>query len=616
MKLTSFVRSFAFAALLGSTITMMVSCKDDDENQAGNTLGTITGKVTSEETNDPIEGVTVTVSGGTGGTATTDSDGKYTVANVSIETHSVAFSKTGWALATITVAASKFNADGVATINATLKNASAKITGRVLDGEHSNAALEGVTVSVGAAGSATSSETGEYTIENLAIEDYTVTFTKEGYPSTTLDVARTTFVDGVATLEDVVMGGAELLRGKTATDLANADKWYYNEYRGGGNAEAYPHWDWACDYMCALDFVGAWAEQWEGTTLQIRNDADAGEQSNPADLEVFDSYVYGSKKITNDNKMLTVSVRTHGSAANPTPTIFGVQVVDLSSAAPAAVKIGQNVEYDSDDYTHFDFDLSEYVGKEVVIAIGTYRAETGDYWRQLVLRRIAFAPQKMEGWSWQSGTDPAGLEGWALPMEVVRSTMPHTKKSFTGRSPYTASRNVHMTDGYPFAYRSWRDIAHIGFEWSFVPLAKDPEPTPNEGYIIKTNGNVGVNTTVPQAYFYAKFAIAAGNNQLTLKGRNFGSNYTYFKLTAIKEDGTVTHLEPASNTAEDASAAENGCWKFKHGSGSADDPESYASFVYDLSQLNGNNVVLCLGVFKGGTDTNENKLAIYSIDLQ
>ena len=54
---------------------------------------------------------------------------------------------------------------------------------------------------------------------------------------------------------------------------------------------------------------------------------------------------------------------------------------------------------------------------------------------------------------------------------------------------------------------------------------------------------------------YAKFAIASGNNKLTIKTRSFGSNYTYFKLTAIKEDGTVTYISPSSNTATAASAA-------------------------------------------------------------
>jgi hypothetical protein len=84
------------------------------------------------------------------------------------------------------------------------------------------------------------------------------------------------------------MGSEELLRGMTADDLTAAGKWYFNEYRGGRNADAYPHWDWACDYMSTLDFWGAWQEQNEGTTLQIRNNDE--HRANPADLSVFDSY--------------------------------------------------------------------------------------------------------------------------------------------------------------------------------------------------------------------------------------------------------------------------------------------------------------------------------------
>ena len=49
------------------------------------------------------------------------------------------------------------------------------------------------------------------------------------------------FVDGIATT-DVRMGGTEILRGLTIDDLKAAEKWYYNEYRGGRNAESYPHW--------------------------------------------------------------------------------------------------------------------------------------------------------------------------------------------------------------------------------------------------------------------------------------------------------------------------------------------------------------------------------------
>jgi hypothetical protein len=550
---------------------------------------------------------------GIDGTVATGSDGKYTVGNVTLENHSVTFSKTGWLSTSVTIAASKFNADKVATVNVTLQNASAKIQGTVTDATNNNAPLSGVIVNVGSAGSDTTGSDGKYAIENLIADSYTATFSKNGYPAVERVIAPGNFVDGVATV-DVKMGSPELLRGKTYFELIEADKWYYNEYRGGSNADAYPHWDWACDYMCALSFEGDWEEQREGTTLRIRNDAD--NQSNPANLDVFDSYVYGSKKITADNKILSLRLRTHD-ADEAAPAYFGVQVVDLSAAEPAAVKVGENKTHGSGDYTDYEFDLSAYVGKEVVIAIGTYRAATGDYWKQLVLRAIRFAGSKAEGASWLPGTEVAGLENWKLPMEVVRSTMPNPNRTFTGISSGSAKSEVNMTTGYPAVYRSWRESHHIGYEWAFVPLSKDPEVTPSEGYLIKTRGSgTLVNTEVPEAYYYVKFAIAAGSNQLTLKTRNFGSNYTFFKVTAIKEDGTVTHLAPASNIAREALAAENGCWKFKHDAGGRDNPEEYASFVYNLSQFNGSNVVLCFGVYKGEDNGDESKLVFYSVALE
>src|SRR5690606_11988005 len=151
-----------------------------------------------------------------------------------------------------------------------------------------------------------------------------------------------------------------------------------------------------------------------------------------------------------------------------------------------------------------------------------------------------------------------------------------------GLSPVSGDR-----DNYVDAYRSWRTVGHVGAEWHFVPLKKDPEVFPSEGFILKTRNTPEESTTVPEAYLYAKFAIASGSDQLTFTTRNFGSNYTYFKLTAIDDDGNVTHVEPTSNTAQEASAATDGCWKFKHGDGGANNPEGYAAFVYDLSAFDG-----------------------------
>jgi len=601
MKQTKFLRNLLISAVLGTLVFITGSCEKDDD--VDKNFGTVTGVVT-DGLGMPVPDVNITVSG-IEGAVTSGADGTYEVKNVSIETHTITFAKDGYQTTTATITASKFGADKVATVNISLVDAPARIIGTIVDARNGNAPLEGVMVSVSENETAISGADGKYEIKNLPVSDYTVTFSKTDYATLTKAVKAADFVDNTVTL-DVRMGGVELLPGLIVEDLQNADKWYYNEYRGGRNGDAYPHWDWSTDYMCALDLRGAWEEQNEGTTLQIRNTG--SEQNNPADLDHFDSFIFGSKKITADNKILSLRVRTHDADA-ASPAYFGVQVVDLSAANPTAVKIGETKTYGSSDYADFDFDLSAYVGKEVIIAVGIYRAQTGDYWKQLVLRSIRFASTKVEGTNWLPGTEV--INNWKLTQEMVRSTMVQTKKSLTGISPVSGNR-----DNYVNGYRSWRTVNHVAKEWEFVPLNKDPEVFPSEGYLIKTRGNTAVETQVPESYLYAKFAIASGNNRLTLKTRNFGSNYTFFKVTVIKEDGTVAHIAPSSNTAQEASAAADGCWKFKHANGTADNPDGYASFVYDLSQFNGNNVVVAIGVYKGeSTNTDENKLVLYNISL-
>lgn len=599
MKRSKFLQLILVGVVLCSFVFITGSCtKDEIETD----LGTVTGIVT-DELGMPIVNVNVSISG-VAETTTSGSDGKYVINNVSIKAHSIKFAKDGYQTTSATITTSKFNSDKVATINISLVSAPAIITGTVVDARNNNTPLAGVKVSVNDNDTAMTDADGKYTIKNLPVANYTVTLYKADYAVVTRTVNMDGFVDNVATL-DVRMGGTELLPGLIVEDLQNADKWYYNEYRGGRNGDAYPHWDWSTDYMCALDFRGAWEEQNEGTTLQIHNTG--VEQNNPANVDDFDSFVFGSKKITADNSILSLRVRTHNADAI-SPAYFGVQVVDLSVANPSAVKIGETKTHGSDDYADYTFDLSAYTGKEVIIAIGIYRAETGDYWKQLVLRSIRFANTKVESTNWLPGTEV--INNWHLTKEMVRSTMVQTKKSFTGISPVSGNR-----DNYYDGYRSWRTVNFIANEWNFVPLNKDPEVFPSEGYLIKTRGNTAVDTNVPESYLYAKFAIASGNNRLTLKTRTFGANYTFFKLTVIKEDGTYSYLAPTSNTALDASAAADGCWKMIHAAGSAADPDSYASFVYDLSQFNGTSVVVALSVHKGESNTDENKLAIYSVDL-
>lgn len=614
MKQAKKLRVFGLMTMLISMVFMVSSCSDDDTDGGALSYGKVTGVVT-DDLSSPLEGVTVQVDGSgitatpDGPQATTNAQGVYTLENISIGTHIITFTKADYQTVSVTVVAGKFNEERVAEVSLKMEYAAAKIKGKVTDAGKGNAPLEGVTVSISSTQTATTGSDGTFEIGNLPLADYTVTFTKEGYASIVKKVSMADFVDGIATT-DVRMGGTEILRGLTIDDLKAAEKWYYNEYRGGRNADAYPHWDWACDYMCTLDFRGNWEEQNEGTTLRIRNDE--GDRSNPADMEMFDSFVFGSKLITEDNYMMSLRIRTHN-ADEAAPAYYGVQVVDLAAAEPKAELIGGVRTYASGDYGDVPVDLSAYIGKEVIIAIGTFRAQTGDYWKQLVLRRISFAKEVAKDWGWLPGTEVVDLAGWKMTEEMVRSTMPHVKSQFTGLNPVDGNR-----DNYVDAYRAWREVGHICAEWSYMPLFKDPEVFPSEGYLIKTRGGgTPVNTLVPESYFYAKFSITSGCNKMTFKTRNFsGTNATFFKVTAIRMDGTVEHLAPVSNTANFAEAAADGCWKFIHEGGSKGEPDAYADFVYDLSRFDGEDVMLTIGIFKGEDNGDENKLVLRGITME
>lgn len=617
MRLNRLLRTCAFAALLGGLTVSVSSCKDDDtKGDAKKTIGEVTGIVTDDE-GRPLGGVEVEIADidvtqtTATATTTTSEEGLYTLSNVLVDSHMITCRKASYQTTSVTLKPQKFNAEGKATVNVEMRYAAAKITGTIIDARNEGAPLSGVKVTISDTQTALSDAQGKYEIGNLPLDAYELTFTLKDYATVTKKIGRDAFENNEAVV-DVIMGSPEVLRGKTAYDLKDADKWYYSEYRGGGNAEAYPHWDWACDYMAALDFVGNWEEQNEGTTLRIRNDE--ADRKNPVDTDVFDSYVYGSKMITEDNKVMTLQIRTHD-ADSENPAVFGVQVIDLAAAEPAAVKIGDNLSYGSGSYKSFSFDLGDYVGKEVVIAIGIYRAKTGDYWKQLVLRRIAFSNEPIDGWNYITGTAINNeLADWKLTMEMVRSTMPQVNKSFSGITVCEGNKDK---GNRQVAYQSWRDNDHIAGEWSFVPRVKDPEVFANEGYIIKTRGGgTPVNTTEPEAYLYAKFSIAEGANSMTLRCRNFSGDATFFKLTAIEENGTVTHMQPASNTAASAQAAADGCWKFVHQDGGPGNPDKYAQFVYDLSAFNGRNVLLVLGVYKGESNGTESKVCIHSVDLK
>lgn len=574
-----------------------ISCSgDEDSNTTNLGNGDVSGIVTDDK-NAPLEGVTVTVNDADISDIT-DASGSYNLKGLPIGKHILTFSRTDYQTVSCTLTSKQFY-EGTANISTSLRYAAAKITGKVLDAQNGKKPLEGASVSIGGEPVLTNSD-GIFIISQLPLDNYTVTITYNDYNPQTRDIKGDDFVDGVAQLSDILMGGEEILPGLTLGDLKECTPWMYNEYRGGRNADNYPQFDWSVDYMCTLDMVGNWEEQNEGTTMRVN-------ESNGVDLDNLNSFIYGRKHITEDNKIMTVFARTHQG-----PAIWNVVVVDLSEAKPQAKKLGENISFQDGNYKNFVFDLSAYVGKDIAIAIGTYYS--GE-WVQLVLRRISFAPSATNGLAWLPGTPiNEALEDLHLTQEMVRGTMPNVLKSFTGITTYDGRKD---RDEYVWAYRDWNKTGHVAAYWGMTSITKDCDVFTNEGYTIKTRGGNGiVSTSKAESYLYSKFAIDDNNKNLTLRARNFGDHPTYYKLIAITDDMNVKYLQPTKESkVDELTEGPDGTIKFNHKNGDTGHPENYGKFVFDLSQYKGKNVTLVLAVYKGEENGDENKVTIYSIDL-
>lgn len=630
MKALKRISALALAALvLGTAFS---SCKKNNEEPAIET-GTVSGTVTSN-VGTPIADVTVSIAD-LNKTATTDAFGAYKLEDVTIAKHSVTFKKSGFADASVSISEKSFVNNVASKIDAVMEVACAVITGKTLDAKNQDAPLAGVTVTLNGTKKVETGADGTYRFEDLTIDDYTLSYTKAGCVPVEKKVEKAAFTgDFVVTMEDVKIGSKELLRGLTLEDIkATANAFYYNEYRGGKNGDDYPHFDWSSDYLYTITSMSGWIEeQNEGTTIQIRNSENDGDWNNPADLDVFDSYIYGKKLITADNAKMYLKVRTHG-ADDADPVNFGVMVIDPTDADPEAVRIGEIRQYGNDGYTtgneydrhDFEFDLTPYIGKEIYFAIGTYRARSGDYWKQLVIRRIVFAKECPSDWGWCPGEELTNLgTNWHMTKEIVRSTMPVTElDEFTGISIMGKGEDENHPSMYRDAYHSWREQNHFAAYWACMPVHKDAEPFAGEGFVIKTNGGgTPVTLDEPQAYFYSKLPINS-KKTLYMKIRNFSIEHpTYFKVVAISEDCEVKFLEPTVHTVGNghennfAESLGNGAWKFINEGGSQDEPELYANFEYDMSEYSGKNVIIALAVFKGDDNGDENKLSIHSIGLK
>ena len=171
MKQLKKLKVFGLMAMLISMVIMASSCSDDDTGGRALSYGKVTGVVT-DDLSSPLEGVTVLVDGSgitaapDGPQTTTNSQGVYTLENISIGTHIITFTKADYQTVSVTVVAGKFNEEQVAEVSPKMEYAAAKIKGKVVDAGKGNTPLEGVTVSISSTQTATTGSDGTFEIGN------------------------------------------------------------------------------------------------------------------------------------------------------------------------------------------------------------------------------------------------------------------------------------------------------------------------------------------------------------------------------------------------------------------------------------------------------------------
>jgi len=175
----------------------------------GRHVSNIAGRVTAQNTGNPVAGAIVTWSGGT---ASTDSNGYYTLANVTPGIDAVAVSAPGEPSANAKV---QVTAGGTAVQNFSLGATPGEISGTVRD-DNGNP-IPATTVTCTCTGGSTASDgSGDYSLTDVVPGTYSMTFAAQGFAIGRIsDVVVTAAGD---TVEDVVLVPGGTISGQV-TDL-------------------------------------------------------------------------------------------------------------------------------------------------------------------------------------------------------------------------------------------------------------------------------------------------------------------------------------------------------------------------------------------------------------
>lgn len=423
--------------------------------------------------------------------------------------------------------------------------------------------------------------------EAMATGDLTVTFVEEG----TLVNIYETVNEGVLSSSDYADGQAnisvslverDILPGLTLSEMKNATVLSYDYYQG----------------LWAHNVFRNFAKS-EGIRSQEQNEGDTIQtETRLATSETeFNGYIYARKTITNENKTMIVSMRTHNTSI---ATKFGVMVVDLTTGARELV--GGILSSTANSYTDRVFDLSAYVGKEVLVSTGIFYTQACDdalpdgEQLQYVIESIRFVSAAAD---WK--TDSA--ENWDATVDTIAGNLLANESVAANSMTYFQGAN-NDSGNKNYIFKTWGAVSK-GQDYAGI------EPV-SEGAMIKTR-NGSTDTSDNRAFLYAKFTITEETSYLWLNARRFsGSNHVGSALTVYTAGGGTVVAPDSTNFVMPSGGeykVESDNWIKWH-----DGDSGYAYLKWDLSSYIGQTVVLAIGV-RNIYNSDEGKMAIQEIHL-
>lgn len=439
-------------------------------------------------------------------------------------------------------------------------------------------------------------ENDEWKLEGLTIAqameagDLTVTFTDDGSLVNIYEAVNkgpldgSNYADGQAKIS-VSLVERDILPGLTLSEMKNATVLSYDYYQGL----------WAHNVF--RNFTKS-----EGIRSQEQNEGDTiqTETTRATSETEFNGYIYARKTITDRNKTMIISMRTHNTNI---ATKFGVMVVDLTTGARE--QVGDILSSTSNSYTDQVFNLSAYVGKEVLVSTGIFYTQACDEalpeneQLQYVIESIRFVSAAAD-WN----TDSA--ENWDATVDTIAGNLLANKSVAANSMTYFQGAN-NDKGNKNYIFKTWGAVSKGQVYAGIEPVA--------QGAMIKTRTGSS-DTSDNRAFLYAKFTITDETSYLWLNARSFSrSIYTGSALTVYTADGGTVVAPDSANFVMPSGGAcevESDNWIKWH-----DGDKDYAYLKWDLSEYVGKTVVLVIGVrdkySTGATD--EAKMAIQEIHL-